>query len=1079
MRILLTLFAATAAASAAFTASGARPQLPLRASAESPSPRKALPMARTAAPQETPDVNLQACVVYSGKGLSEGLYRIPLTGSGEFTQISNDLYGNYGYTVADNRIYTLTYTYNEYTDVETNVVKIYDSGTGELISSYEGTTPMQAWDTAVDPTTGTIYGIFFNDNTDGYVFGTIDYEERVRTAIADLPSVMMGLAINAQGEAFVIDPAGGLYSIDKQSGKMTLIGQTGAASYFNTSATIDPTTGIMYYAINDIGIGALYMIDVTNAETTLLAKFPGDEELCGLHVATPPAPPTAPASAENLKASFAGKSLSGEISFDIPASLFDGTAASGDVTYSVSANDIALPSGTAPHGSSVKCPLTLPAPDDYRFTVTLTNGNGDSPVARISAYVGADTPATPRVTVLRDGDSFRISWQPVTTGQHGGYVETSDITYDVVRQPGEIKIASATRATSVADQGPFPETLTAMHYEVTACDGDLRSQPGRSATHAVGCAALPFRESFDTSAALDIFTVIDANGDGKRWEVADGALRIGYNEELPMDDWVVTPPLRLEKGKRYSIGFVSYCQGIPEKIEVKWGNAPTAEAMTATLLGPTVVSAKVESPARHSLDLVATEDGVFHVGIHGISDADCHILYLDDLTISAGISADAPGAVSDLTITPAPGGVLSAEVSLTAPALTTSGSALTAIDHIIVTRDGTEVKRFTNPEPGKPRSFTDTDIPAKGNHTWTAYAVADGNEGIPTSVTAYVGVNRPAAVEKLTVAETDTEGEVTLSWTPVTKDINGIDFGDVPVTYDLYLVDGADLSIVRKGITGTNTHTYRALEAGKPQDFMQWAVCPSTETGDGETTHSAMIPVGPAFQCPFAESFPDRKPTTPLMINPEGYATWNFYNDTDMTDAHSSDNDNGYACMQGSYVGDYAELITGKIRLGNDNPALGFDNYCIGDDDINELDVYVISQGAKSRIHHMVVNASGTPAQWNEVIIPLDAYAGKAIQLSFLGTIKDYSSLLIDHIRVADNLASVTAPAADGSVISVKATRGAITVTGAQGRPITVYAPDGRPAAAIAIAADSEQLPLPAGAYLVKAGETTAKVIVR
>ena len=83
--------------------------------------------------------------------------------------------------------------------------------------------------------------------------------------------------------------------------------------------------------------------------------------------------------------------------------------------------------------------------------VTLTNNAGAFPAAELEIYVGHDTPATPAVTARWTETGMEISWQPITTGIHAGFIDADAVTYTVTRLNDNLTVAKDITATSVTD----------------------------------------------------------------------------------------------------------------------------------------------------------------------------------------------------------------------------------------------------------------------------------------------------------------------------------------------------------------------------------------------------------------------------------------------------------------------------------------------------------------------------------------------------------------------------------------------------------------------------------------------------
>ncbi len=70
-----------------------------------------------------------------------------------------------------------------------------------------------------------------------------------------------------------------------------------------------------------------------------------------------------------------------------------------------------------------------------------------------------------------------------------------------------------------------------------------------------------------------------------------------------------------------------------------------------------------------------------------------------------------------------------ATIAWTNPTQTVSNASLTAIDQIIVERDGRVIATFDNPTPGASMSFVDSEVPCYSTFEYRVYAVKDGIKG--------------------------------------------------------------------------------------------------------------------------------------------------------------------------------------------------------------------------------------------------------------------------------------------------------------------------------------------------------------
>lgn len=153
-----------------------------------------------------------------------------------------------------------------------------------------------------------------------------------------------------------------------------------------------------------------------------------------------------------------------------------------------------------------------------------------------------------------------------------------------------------------------------------------------------------------------------------------------------MDDYPITPPMKLKGGQAYVLSFdtKAHSKSYAETLEVKMGTDNTAEAMTTTVLEPiTTNSTEWET---YSAVLCPETDGVYYVGFHGISEKNKYYLYLDNISVSAGIDARVPGAPTDVELVPGNAGALEATLNFTTPAVDFAGKLLSNLTKLEVYR---------------------------------------------------------------------------------------------------------------------------------------------------------------------------------------------------------------------------------------------------------------------------------------------------------------------------------------------------------------------------------------------------------
>lgn len=951
-----------------------------------------------------------------------GIYRIPSTDGGAFELKVEGPVADFG-GVAKDGVYYATRRVQYQQDVW-NIVEGFDLETGvkEYSDMPESNTVLAAG-LDVDPLTGNIYGICYTENLQGFTINTLEYSKFDgvhSTVVAPLQGDWSGFAIDSKGNFYGLlttwYKSNGydfaektvLCRIDRATGAHTEIGNTGYAAQYTSGMTFDKKTDrLFYYVTPNYGKPKMTEIDTKTGVATVIAEFNNEEQMAGLFVPGDTAPAKAPAEPTDISFSFPGTSFNGEVTLKAPATLFDGSQPTGEVTVHVELNGFEKGKASGAYGQQMTIPIQMGTSGMYDFIVYASNDQGNGPRVKVRGiYVGADTPAATSATLeYREGNMY-LSWSPVTEGINGGSIDAGSVTYDVIRYPDLKTVAADIATTSFSEPVAEPADGIAIYrYGVIARCGGLESEPAESNQVIIGSYTPPFidfSQLIPEYPTLNGYTLIDANDDGITWHVFQGTATISYNTNLAADDWMILPPIRLKAGHAYELSFDAYGEQdyLTERLEVRMGVSPTPEAMTVSIVPVTNINAVSSSRVHFSKMLTPEADGVYYIGFHGVSAADMYELHVANITVAEPTQAAAPGVVTDFSVMPSTDGELKAQIAFKAPLKAIDDSDLNKISRIDVMRDGKLLKSFENPQPGEELSYEDR-VPKMGSYTYGIIPFNDAGEGAPAFATVFIGIDAPAAPEEVTIASTSTEGEVAVNWTAVTTDWRKRPINPDMVKYRLVEISQTGQKDIATAVGGTS-YTYQAVPAGE-QKFVQVAVYAFTDGGMAEEgTISEMIPVGTPY-AGLAESGSLEKHA---WVTRRTSANVNWTVAEDNENFGSQDGDGLFFLMQGAEQGDMAYLCSGLVSLdGIENPVLSFCTFNLVDEDNtdnNRIEVRVRQQGGayKTLVNRTVDElCNGEPA-WNRVIVDLSEFAGKNIQIEFGGLIEIYSIILLDNIKI-------------------------------------------------------------------------------
>ncbi len=976
--------------------------------------------------QTTSGRELWGNVVYSElwDDLRRGLYSFTATSEIDPSSLwlNDDLAANGGAALVDG-VYHEVNWFSNADDVYITHCS-FNAETGELLSSE----PLEdlsliATETATADD-GTVYGEFYNATATGYELGVIDYNTMTRTTIGSLTQWYMALGITSDHVLYGVSANGNLYKIDPATAKETLVGATGLSlvsssnEVFGQSGEIDYKTDIFYWAaITSTNYSALYTVDLTSGKAQEVGTFPGQEQIYGLVIPKPLAEDDAPAAVDGIDLSFEGASLTGTVSFTAPSTTFAGDDLTGALSYAITVDDDTVAIGSTTAGAQVNQQVTLSASGTHTFAVLTSNKVGNSPLTKVSQYVGYDEPfAVENLTITSNSSTGKVhlSWTAPSEGMGEGYL--GDLTYDVVRYPDEVKVASGITETSF-DETLSADVLTPYTYGVTAVNGDMHSGEAISGKVVIGPAiAPPYDNQFEDESSLDLLTIIDANNDGSTWgyHPDQHCAYYVYNGENSGDDWLLSPPLKLEAGKEYTVSFVASntIEQYAEKLEVKYGEGDDPTAYTGTLLPTTELTEKKE----YSATIIPTKDQDIKVGFHALSEPDMFNLLLFRLTVSAGASLAAPDSVSNLKVTPAAQGALSATVSCTLPTKTIAGEPLTNINKVELLRNDTLVSTlYSGLTPGGNASFLNK-VKTDGTYGYKVVVYNASGNGRASSVQqAFVGCDVPGAVDGKSIKVVDNGTSLNVSWQAVTQGKNGGYVDPAKMSYNLYdylYYDeffGYEYGNHLDSVCGVDHTTINTNTNEGEQKMLTVYVQPQNAKGYGAFGTASTIVVGEAYPIPFVEPFDNGTANYGLWwINVSGSSSW-YVNG----DVPSAEGEPGVAIFDG--CNDESYMATGKIApAGASNLKLYFtarsDAYAQG-----TITVQVQkSNGEVDDLKTISFAEAEEASAWQTETVDLNAYKNEPyIIVRFMG--KGYGYLCIDNIQVRDVLAhdlavTMTAP---------------------------------------------------------------------
>lgn len=484
----------------------------------------------------------------------------------------------------------------------------------------------------------------------------------------------------------------------------------------------------------------------------------------------------------------------------------------------------------------------------------------------------------------------------------------------------------------------------------------------------------------------------------------------GAGKPIDSDDWIFTPAIKLNANVKYtySANLGAYLPSEAEDVEIKLGTAPEVASMTTSLIPVTEItdcSYGEKTYKTLTKEFQVPTSGNYYIGVRACTKNKTgkpfykgFMLTFWGWSITGGVSTSAPKVVSDLSVKADPNGGKSVAISFKTPVRSVAEQPLTSLTKVVIERDGVEIHSVANPTLDQEITFTDNAASlTEGAHTYKVYATnAEGN-GDPSEIKVFVGINTPGTIAALNAARTDKDGEVKLTWAAPAVDAQGYPSNEGTLSYNIIETTAEATRLVAENVKGTE-YTYNAIGQEGGQSYFRWSIEPVSTAGKGALTYSDKLTVGKPYALPYSESFAGYKFHTAFTSAPVGEqaeGAWRFISSF----VEPQDNDGGLITMQGRYVGDSAELVSGRIDMGTEiaEPYLTFFYHGMKENNTDGIEVYVAEDGEEFTMIHEVEQAG---PGWHKVQLPLKDYVGKIIRIRFVGIIGNMGNIPLDNISI-------------------------------------------------------------------------------
>ena len=226
-----------------------------------------------------------------------------------------------------------------------------------------------------------------------------------------------------------------------------------------------------------------------------------------------------------------GGALQATISFKAPTKTQTGHTLSSLDKIELVRDSILIHTFTTPTpGQELSYVDNSPANGKHTYIITPYNTAGDGTAMSVDLFVGVDTPsAVNSLNLVYNGQKAILSWDKVTTGETGNYIDPTAITYSLQRNKEGV-IAGNLFATSYEDTPTVGEEQTLLWYNVYATN--LGGDSKRTSSNVVVTGkpyTLPFYESFK-GGKMSKFWWVDYDN-LSRWTVSSDAAKFAQDND--------------------------------------------------------------------------------------------------------------------------------------------------------------------------------------------------------------------------------------------------------------------------------------------------------------------------------------------------------------------------------------------------------------------------------------------------------------------------------------------------------------------------------------------------------------------
>jgi hypothetical protein len=290
-------------------------------------------------------------------------------------------------------------------------------------------------------------------------------------------------------------------------------------------------------------------------------------------------------------------------------------------------------------------------------TATVSSATANNTIADITDVIGKEYNFTPRVPLCSPVSSLAVS--NITSS--GALLTVNTVSgatgyrYSISTTADYPTSSTLSANTTFTLSGLLPNTTYYAQAQAVCSGGNSSAWFTTAFTTNCVTLTLPYFQNFDTVVAPvfpSCMSQEDLNG-GSSWttSAASGVaapystpncLVYASDPSITANDWFYTPPITLSSGVSYRLSFYyrNSSGTSPEKLEVKYGNANTAAAMTNLIFtSSTITNTNYNVLERN---FTPSSSGAYYIGFHNFSNANQLALNIDDIRLEVAPTCGTP-----------------------------------------------------------------------------------------------------------------------------------------------------------------------------------------------------------------------------------------------------------------------------------------------------------------------------------------------------------------------------------------------------------------------------------------------------